>query len=249
MDIVYYVSGTLMSLLIVAIIVAGIALLIKPTLSRRITKRTFLRRHILAAAFVSLLVVTIGFGTVLGVTEPESVRQSRIETQRLEDEAKAQAERDRQQTEREAEARRTQVKTEVKHEAITFTSENREDGSIPKGETRVGQEGVAGEKQLTYLVTYKDGVEVGRELSGEVVTKEPIVQVTLVGTYVAPAPVSTPAPAATNAAPAQSTGIVKLSNNGICHAPGTTYYSRTKNFTGFSSLQECLNAGGRMPLR
>jgi hypothetical protein len=42
---------------------------------------------------------------------------------------------------------------------------------------------------------------------------------------------------------------VKMSNSGICHAPGSTYYEQTKKFTSFKTLQECLNAGGRMPKR
>ena len=42
---------------------------------------------------------------------------------------------------------------------------------------------------------------------------------------------------------------VKMSNSGICHSPGSTYYEQTKKFTAFKSLQECLNAGGRMPKR
>jgi len=43
--------------------------------------------------------------------------------------------------------------------------------------------------------------------------------------------------------------VVKKSSTGICHAPGTTYYSRTKNFTPYSSLDECLESGGRLPKR
>jgi hypothetical protein len=42
---------------------------------------------------------------------------------------------------------------------------------------------------------------------------------------------------------------VKMSNTGICHSPGSTYYEQTKKFTSFKSLQDCLNAGGRMPKR
>jgi hypothetical protein len=42
---------------------------------------------------------------------------------------------------------------------------------------------------------------------------------------------------------------VKMSNSGICHAPGSTYYEQTKRFTPFKTLQECLSAGGRMPKR
>ena len=40
---------------------------------------------------------------------------------------------------------------------------------------------------------------------------------------------------------------VKMSKSGICHAPNTTYYNQTKNFTPYKTLKECLNAGGRMP--
>ncbi len=42
---------------------------------------------------------------------------------------------------------------------------------------------------------------------------------------------------------------VKMSNAGICHAPNTTYYEQTKNFTPYKTLDECLRAGGRMPKR
>jgi len=40
---------------------------------------------------------------------------------------------------------------------------------------------------------------------------------------------------------------VKMSKTGICHAPKSTYYSQTKNFTPYKTLDECLKAGGRMP--
>ncbi len=40
---------------------------------------------------------------------------------------------------------------------------------------------------------------------------------------------------------------VQMSNSGICHAPNTTYYEQTKNFTPYKSLDDCLKAGGRMP--
>ena len=43
--------------------------------------------------------------------------------------------------------------------------------------------------------------------------------------------------------------VVKKSSTGICHAPGTTYYAKTKNFTAYDSIQGCLDSGGRLPLR
>jgi hypothetical protein len=48
--------------------------------------------------------------------------------------------------------------------------------------------------------------------------------------------------------PAEKSGDkVKKSNNDICHAPGTTYYDRTKDYTAYDTLQDCLNSGGRLP--
>lgn len=46
-----------------------------------------------------------------------------------------------------------------------------------------------------------------------------------------------------------ATDPVKMSNSGICHASGTTYYAQTKNFTPFKTIDECLKAGGRLPKR
>lgn len=45
----------------------------------------------------------------------------------------------------------------------------------------------------------------------------------------------------------QAAEPVKMSKSGICHAPNTTYYSQTKNYIPYPTLQDCLNAGGRMP--
>jgi micrococcal nuclease len=46
-----------------------------------------------------------------------------------------------------------------------------------------------------------------------------------------------------------SGAVVKKSKTGICHAPGTTYYNKTLNFTPYSSIDECLKSGGRLPKR
>ncbi|MEV3820587.1 hypothetical protein [Aeromonas dhakensis] len=42
---------------------------------------------------------------------------------------------------------------------------------------------------------------------------------------------------------------VKKSRNGICHPKGGTYYSRTKHYTPYDSMQACLDSGGRAPKR
>lgn len=63
-----------------------------------------------------------------------------------------------------------------------------------------------------------------------------------------PNPISTsPAPTQTSTPP--SSGVVKKSTTGICHAPGTTYYNRTTNYTSYNSVEACLASGGRLPKR
>ena len=45
----------------------------------------------------------------------------------------------------------------------------------------------------------------------------------------------------------KSSEPVKKSSSGICHAPDSSYYSRTKKFTPYQTLDECLKSGGRLP--
>ena len=40
---------------------------------------------------------------------------------------------------------------------------------------------------------------------------------------------------------------VKKSANNICHPKGGTYYKRTKNYTPYQSMKECIKSGGRKP--
>lgn len=43
--------------------------------------------------------------------------------------------------------------------------------------------------------------------------------------------------------------LVKKSKNNICHNSSSQSYTRTKVFTSFSSLEDCLNSGGNLPLK
>ena len=52
-----------------------------------------------------------------------------------------------------------------------------------------------------------------------------------------------------NTAIANDEPPVKMSKSGICHERGSTYYSKTKNYTAYNTLEECLRAGGRRPKR
>ena len=49
--------------------------------------------------------------------------------------------------------------------------------------------------------------------------------------------------------PPKSNEPIKMSKTGICHAPNSTYYDKTKNFIPYKTLKECLDAGGRLPKR
>ena len=40
---------------------------------------------------------------------------------------------------------------------------------------------------------------------------------------------------------------VKKSKSGICHDTTSSYYKRTKHFTPYETLEECLASGGRLP--
>jgi micrococcal nuclease len=64
-------------------------------------------------------------------------------------------------------------------------------------------------------------------------------------TTVAPAPASSTTSAPST--PAQTSGVVKKSTTSICHAPGTTYYDRTINYTSYNSIEACIASGGRLP--
>ena len=40
---------------------------------------------------------------------------------------------------------------------------------------------------------------------------------------------------------------VKKSSANICHEKGSQYYKQTKRYQSFSSIEDCLNSGGRLP--
>lgn len=78
--------------------------------------------------------------------------------------------------------RRVEVKEEVKTEEVPFETQYQDTDSLYEGETQVKTQGVAGEKEVTYQVTFVDGEEESREAASEKVTKEPVAEVVLRGT-------------------------------------------------------------------
>jgi hypothetical protein len=62
-----------------------------------------------------------------------------------------------------------------------------DDPSLPAGTRVVRTQGVSGEKTLTFELTLTNGVETERKLVNETVTRNPVAEVTAIGTAAKPA--------------------------------------------------------------
>ena len=222
MDLIYYTSGILIVLGIPFFGALIIAALIKPHLvnDRKIIKNPMSRKKIASIGTTTMLVSLVSFSSVLAATEPASVKADRTARESAEakalqvqqDTAKQQAKANADRF-REKEAAKPVVKTETKVEIVPFESTERNDGTIPVGEKRTSVAGVAGERTITYEVTYAKGDETKRTETKNEITKAPVTQVTLNGTYVKPAP----APAPRAAAPSCPNGTyVNSAGNTVC---------------------------------
>ena len=74
------------------------------------------------------------------------------------------------------------VKTVVKNEEIPFKTVKTENSSIYKGTTKTTQKGVNGIDQVTYMVTYVDGVQTGIKEVSRTTVRQPVDQKISVGT-------------------------------------------------------------------
>lgn len=109
----------------------------------------------------------------------------------------------------------TTVREVVETEPVPFGATTVDDGALPQGQTVITTAGRDGERTLTYRVTDMDGAEVSRELVSDVITVEPITQVTANGTYVAPPP-PPPAPAAPACDPNYADACVPIASDVDC---------------------------------
>lgn len=102
----------------------------------------------------------------------------------------------------------TETKKETETEIITFKTKEKSSDDYPNGTTQVTTKGINGVREIIFEVTYTDDKETSRKEISNKVTKEPITQITTLGTYVqlasisgfaspspTPAPTPTPAPA------------------------------------------------------
>ena len=87
--------------------------------------------------------------------------------------------------------RRVEQKEITVTEAIAFTVKSEYSSSMFKGESKVTKDGQAGEKKVTYLVTYVDGVEESRTVKSETVVKQPVTKIVTYGTKEKPKPSTT----------------------------------------------------------
>lgn len=74
------------------------------------------------------------------------------------------------------------TKEETKTEVIAFTKKLENDPTMLVGQKVVKTVGVNGERTIVYTVTLTDGKETGRVVKSSTVTKQPVDEVTLVGT-------------------------------------------------------------------
>jgi uncharacterized protein YabE (DUF348 family) len=119
----------------------------------------------------------------------------------------------------------TRVSTKVKkvRVSVPFSTVQRPDANLYKNQGRVGPEGRAGVKRLTYRVTYANGKVRDRELVKKQLLRAPITRVEYYGTAKRPAPAPAPAPAPTPAP-----------------APATNYASGS---TVWDDLAQCESGG------
>jgi resuscitation-promoting factor RpfB len=93
----------------------------------------------------------------------------------------------------------------VETAAVPPGTQNVESGELYTGETRVQSAGQPGEHVVTYNVTTADGMEESRVPVSDVVTRQPVARVVLVGTKARPA--AAPARASAPAAPVASGSV------------------------------------------
>jgi len=109
----------------------------------------------------------------------------------------------------------------TKTEVIKFSTKTQNDTTLPQGQTKIAQTGINGQKKVTYKVTYANGKATKWKAVFTKVIKQPKPQITIIGTYVAPAPA--PKPVATPASQPSCTNgsYVNSAGNTVC-SPETT---------------------------
>lgn len=166
--------STILVLLFFVVIGIYIHALIKP--KHKIYVKNFgenvTRKH-LSKGFIPVLITIF---ILIGVTAPSSSADQQSQTQQPSSSQSA------------PQAPQPVTKEVTETSVIPFTTQTKDDPSLPQGQTSVAQQGVNGQKTTIYEVTYFDGKETGRTVKSDTVTTQPVTQIVNNGTYVAPAP-------------------------------------------------------------
>ena len=132
---------TLSGFVLFAFVVAYVAGLNRPQMIERLTRGLWSRKKIAGVGVAGIVLLS----SLYSVTDPVSSNQTQLSQQALPSDSL----KEKGQT----------TKTVFKERHIPFTTVEREDASLDKGEKRVFQAGIAGKKVETYNVLYIDGVE------------------------------------------------------------------------------------------
>lgn len=118
-------------------------------------------------------------------------------------------------------------------EEIPFDTTTKKSSAYNVGTTKVTTKGVNGEKQVTYKEKYVNGVLIDKIVESETVTKDPVTQVTSVGTKKKTRTIKA------NGQPYSDLGTVELDENGIpknytrtVSGSSTAYYGGTMTASG-----------------
>jgi len=84
------------------------------------------------------------------------------------------------------------TKTVNKTEVINYKTINKNDGSLPSGQTKVLTQGKKGSKKVTYKFSYVNGKQTKKQVVATKITKKAVDKVVAIGTYITPAPDPTP---------------------------------------------------------
>ena len=104
-------------------------------------------------------------------------------------------------------------------QSVDFNNKNVNDGTLAKGQTKVTTAGVDGQESLKHRVTKysPSGCKANTDtVVSTTVIKQPVNQVTAIGTYVAPAPTPTPAPAPIAGSSCPNGTYVNSEGNTVC---------------------------------
>jgi murein DD-endopeptidase MepM/ murein hydrolase activator NlpD len=73
-----------------------------------------------------------------------------------------------------------------KKEALAFANETVNDANMPKGETKIQQEGKNGERSVNYRISTQNGATISSQVTSEVVLTQPVNHIVVKGTKVIP---------------------------------------------------------------